>query len=96
MDHGGLWIADHVRKDIQTKVVAGPARTKNGKFPADITFRRAYWARIMNALIPNIRITGPAFVEGRVTCACSFTIGMRHLFHGYPADIFEATPSSRR
>jgi len=50
----------------------------------------------MNALIPNIRITGPAFVEGRVTCACSFNYRYEALFHGHLADIFEATPSSRR
>jgi hypothetical protein len=53
--------------------------------------------RQMNKLIPGIRITGPAFVEGRgiSALALQFT-GMRHLFHGNSATLFEATPSSRR
>jgi hypothetical protein len=51
----------------------------------------------MNKLLPSIRITDPAFIEGRVIGAFSIqSNGMRHLFHGFSATLFPATPSSRR
>jgi hypothetical protein len=51
----------------------------------------------MNALIPSIRITGPAFVEGRVIRALAVQhTGMRHLFYGDFRALFETTASSRR
>ena len=50
-------------------------------------------------LITNVRTFAlparPSSKVGSLALVLS-TIGMRHLFHGYPADIFEATPSSRR
>jgi hypothetical protein len=46
----------------------------------------------MNTLVHSIRISGPVFVEGRVTGALAFqSPRMRHWFHG-----FFATPSRRR
>jgi len=53
--------------------------------------------RLMNKLLPSMRITGPAFIEGRVINGLApKTSGMRHLFHGFFATLFEATASSRR
>ena len=51
----------------------------------------------MNKLLPSIRITGPAFIEGRGISAFALqSTGMRHLFHGFFPIIFEAAASSRR
>jgi hypothetical protein len=53
--------------------------------------------RAMNKLPPSIRITGPAFIEGRGIGAFALQhIGMRHLFHGFFPTLFKATASSRR
>jgi hypothetical protein len=51
----------------------------------------------MNKRLPSIRITGPAFIEGRGISALAFQfIGMRQLFHEFSATLFEATTSSHR
>jgi hypothetical protein len=51
----------------------------------------------MNKLLPSIRITRPAFIEGRVIGAFALQfIGVRHLFPGYSTTLFEATAPGRR
>ena len=51
----------------------------------------------MNEPNLSIRITVPAFIEGRVIGAFAIpSYGMRHLFHEFSATIFPATSSSRR
>ncbi len=51
----------------------------------------------MNKPNLSIRITVPAFIEGRVIGAFAIpSNGMRHLFHEFSATIFPATSSSRR
>ncbi len=51
----------------------------------------------MNKPKLSIRITVPAFIEGRDIGAFAIpSNGMRHLFHEFSATIFPATSPSRR